>query len=83
MQAPVCGGLLIKTVLEEFQSVDPLAAKARGLEAANWTEQEQRSERNNAWMLGGLAKAVVQQCPVLSQPELADFTQVLRQMQLP
>ncbi|PIQ51093.1 MAG: hypothetical protein COW02_16665 [Comamonadaceae bacterium CG12_big_fil_rev_8_21_14_0_65_59_15] len=80
---PVCGGRLVKAVLEEFQSADALAAKARDLESSNWTEQEQRSERNNAWMLGALAKAMMQQCPVMIQPELAEFAQVLRQMQLP
>lgn len=80
---PVCGGRLVKAVLEEFQSADTLAAKARGLEPPNWTEQEQRSERNNAWMLGALAKAMTQRCPVTSQPELTEFTQVLRQIQLP
>jgi len=83
IQAPVCGGRLVKTVLEEFQSAEPLAAKARDSEPSHWTEQEQRSERNNAWMLTALAKAMQQQCPVTSQPELAEFMQVLRQMQLP
>ncbi|MDD5028381.1 MAG: hypothetical protein PHH58_02595 [Rhodoferax sp.] len=78
-QGPACGGHLVKAVLEEFQTADPLAAKARGLEPPNWSEQEQRSAQNNPWMLEALSKAIVRQCPLASQPELAEFTRVLRQ----
>ena len=82
-RGPVCGGRFVKTVLEEFQTADQQAAKARGIKPPLWTEQEQRSALNNAWMLGALSKAITRQCPVASQPELTEFTQVLRQLQLP
>lgn len=82
-QGPVCGGRFVKTVLEEFQIADQHAAKARGIEPLQWTEQEQRAAVNNPWMLGALSKAITRQCPVASQSELTEFIQVLRPLQLP
>lgn len=76
-QAAMCGGGLVKSVLEQFQSIDPLAAAERGLSTTDWPEAEQWSSKNTPWMLRGLGRAIDQQCPVATNPELGRFRAVL------
>lgn len=75
--APMCGGGFVKAVLEEFQSLDPLAAMARGRTPDNWPESEQWSADNNPWMLRGVRQAMDRQCPIGANSELTGFRALL------
>lgn len=76
-EEPMCGGDLIKSVLEGFQAADPLAAAERGLSTTDWPEKEQWSSKNNPWMLRSLRHVIEQQCPVSTNPELGRFWELL------
>lgn len=76
-EAAMCGGGFVKSVLEQFESLDPLAAAERGLPQNDWPEAEQWSSKNNPWMLRGLGRAMDQQCPVATTPELGRFRSLL------
>lgn len=67
----VCGTRFVRAFLEELQAADKTAARAYGIDAADWPEDAQRAERNNVWLLGGLARAMEKQCPVGNDAELA------------
>jgi hypothetical protein len=73
LSGPMCGGGMIKTVLEKFREQDGKAAKARKLDVKNWPEDEQRAEINNPWILAGLTDAMTQHCPIQSNVELTKF----------
>ena len=76
--ATLCGGALVKPLLESLQKIDPDAAQARGLNPKDWPEHEQSSNQNNPWILKGLRQALEKQCPISSQAELATFHQLLK-----
>ncbi|MDP2793073.1 MAG: hypothetical protein Q8O25_03160 [Sulfurisoma sp.] len=74
----VCGAHFVKRFLEELRTTDKLAARARGIDPRDWPEEEQRSERNNAWLLDSLARSVESRCPVDANAELTTFLGVLQ-----
>ena len=74
----VCGGRFVKHFLEELRTADPLAARARGIDPGDWPEKEQRSARNNPWLLDSLARSMAAQCPSEGNAELATFLSVLQ-----
>lgn len=74
----VCGARFVKPFLEDLQAADKVAAKARGIDPQNWPETEQRSDRNNPWLLDSLARTIGTQCAVDASPELARFLEALR-----
>lgn len=76
--AQFCGGGLVRSVLEQFQASDKEAAQARGIDANDWPEEEQRSEQNNPFLLRGLRRAIESQCPVRGNPELEAFYGLLQ-----
>ena len=74
-----CGGGLVRSILEQYQMIDKEAAQARGIASNDWTEKEQRSEKNNPFLLRGLRRAIENQCPVRSHPELEIFHGLLEE----
>lgn len=78
--ARFCGAALVRATLEEYRAIDGEAARARGIDPADWPEEEQRSERNNPFLLHGLRRALEKQCPLTDSRELRDFHGVLREM---
>lgn len=74
----VCGGRFVKRFLEELRTLDTRAALARGIDPHDWPEAEQRSARNNPWLLDGLARALESQCRVDGDTELTTFLGVLQ-----
>jgi hypothetical protein len=79
VHAPLCGKGLVRSVLEEFRSIEGRAAQERGIDPRDWPEEEQRSPANVPWMLRGLARAVELQCPVKGNAELARFVALLNE----
>lgn len=77
-QGEVCDSGLIKTLLEEFRIQDRRAASARGLNAEDWPEREQKSATNNPWLLAGLARTMEKRCPVQQEPELSKFYELVK-----
>lgn len=74
----ICGARFVTHFLEELRTTDKLAARARGIDPRDWPEEEQRSARNNAWLLDGLARSVGSQCRGDGSAELTTFLGVLR-----
>lgn len=74
-----CGGELVRSTLEQFQTVEKEAALARGIEPNNWPEDEQRSNKNNPFLLHGLRRAIESQCQVSGNPELEAFHKLLEE----
>jgi len=68
-----CGGGLIRATLEQYQVMDKEAARVRGIDRNNWPENEQRSDKNNPFLLRGLHKAIESQCALRGNPELEAF----------
>jgi len=68
-----CGGGLVRRVLEQYRMLDKEAATARGIDPADWPEDEQRSAKNDSFLLRGLRRAIESQCPVSGNPELKAF----------
>jgi hypothetical protein len=83
LAGPVCGGSLIKTVLEQFHEQDLRAAKNRQLNAKDWPEAEQNAPANNPWLLAGLTEAMAQRCPIASDPELGKFYETAQRLAAP
>jgi len=75
---PVCGGRFVKRFLEELQTVDKLAARARGIDHRNWPEAEQRSGHNHVWLLDGLGRTIETHCRVDGNAELTTFLGALQ-----
>lgn len=73
-----CGVRFVKPFLEALQAADRAAAAARGIAPADWPEAEQRSERNNPWLLDGLATTLARHCAVEAGGELAGFLGTLK-----
>lgn len=73
-----CGGRFVRHYLAELQAADRAAAAARGIDPLDWPEAEQRSDRNNPWLLGGLADTIRMRCPADHGSELAGFLGVLK-----
>lgn len=73
-----CGARFVAHFLAELRTADKLAARARGIDPRDWPEAEQRSARNNAWLLDGLARSVEAQCRSDGNAELTTFLGVLR-----
>ncbi|TAK60924.1 hypothetical protein [Methylobacter sp.] len=74
-----CGGELVRSTLEQFQIVDKEAAHVRGIDSTNWPENEQRSDKNNPFLLRGLRRAIESQCLVRGNPELEAFHKLLEE----
>lgn len=77
----LCDAGLVRATLEQFQSLDREAARARGIDPADWPEEEQRSERNNPFLLAGLRRAVENRCPLRGNPELQVFHGLLPEIE--
>lgn len=77
-----CGGKLVRATLEQFQSLDKEAARARGIDPNNWPEGEQRSGRNRPFLLLGLRRVIESQCPLRTNHELAAFHSLLKEAEL-
>lgn len=73
----LCGGTMVRPLLEQYQSLDRTAAKERGIDPADWPEAEQRSDKNNPYLLLGLRRVIEAQCPLDSSPELSRFHELL------
>lgn len=73
-----CGGKLVRATLEQYQSLDKEAARSRGIDPNAWPEDEQRSDRNNPFLLLGLRRAIESQCPLRGNPELEAFHGLLK-----
>lgn len=72
-----CGGELVRSTLEQFQAVEKEAARIRGIDPDNWPENEQRSDKNNPFLLRGLRRAIESQCQLRGNPELEAFHRLL------
>lgn len=72
-----CGGGLVRSVLEQYRMLDKEAAVARGIDPVDWPEDEQRSVKNDSFLLRGLRRAIENQCPVSGNPELKAFHNLL------
>jgi hypothetical protein len=79
----LCGTQLVRPLLERLQSLDQIAAKSRGLDASDWPEDEQRSARNNPYLLQGVKQSIQAQCRMDDSKELKQFYQLLQQEALP
>jgi hypothetical protein len=79
----LCGTQFVRPLLESMQSLDQAAAKARGIDAEDWPEDEQRSEKNNPYLLRGVAKAMQTQCKVDGNKEIKQFYRLLQQEAAP
>lgn len=75
----LCGMQFVRPLLERLQSLDPAAARSRGLDASDWPEDEQRSARNNPYLLLGIRQAMQSQCKIDDSKELQQFDRLLRQ----
>lgn len=75
----LCGGSIVRPLLEQYQTLDGIAAKNRGIDPYNWPEAEQRSDKNNPYLLQGLRGVLESHCPLHSSPELRRFHQLLRE----
>lgn len=76
--ARFCGGGLVRATLEQYQALDKEAARARGIAPGDWPEAEQRSERNQPYLLLGLRRAVESHCRLRGNPELEAFHGLLQ-----
>lgn len=73
----ICGARFVKRFLSDLSAMNEVAAVARGINPRDWPEDEQRSPRNNPWLLKSLARSIGKQCPVGSNAEIARFLDVL------
>lgn len=73
-----CGARFVAHFLAELGTADKLAARARGIDPRDWPEAEQRSARNNGWLLDGLTRSMETQCRSDGNAELTTFLGVLR-----
>jgi hypothetical protein len=78
----LCGGGLARAVLEQYRTLDKGAARLRGIDSNDWPEEEQRSERNNPFLLLGLRLAIENQCPLRGNPELEAFHGLLKEAEI-
>ena len=76
-QPRLCGGFLVRPLLEQYQRLDRKAAFDRGIDPDNWPETEQRSSKNNPYLLSGLHKAIEANCPLVINSELSRFNNLL------
>jgi hypothetical protein len=72
-----CGGGLVRSTLEQYKMLDKEAALERGIDPSNWPENEQRSAKNNPFLLRGLRSAIENHCPVHGNAELEAFHSLL------
>jgi len=72
-----CGGRLVRSTLEQYQMIDKEAAQTRGIDPADWPEKEQRSPKNNPFLLRGLRRTIENECPVYGNSELKAFHSLL------
>lgn len=79
----LCGTQLVRPLLERLQSLDQIAARSRGLDASDWPEDEQRSARNNPYLLQGVKQSMQAKCKMDDSKELKQFYQLLQQEALP
>jgi len=77
----LCGGFLVRPLLEQYQSLDSVAAKARGIDPGDWPESEQRSNKNNPYLMLGLSRVIETRCPLDNNPELGRFHELLTAQQ--
>lgn len=73
----LCGGFMVRPLLEQYQSLDRVAAKDRGIDPSDWPEAEQRSDKNNPYLLRGLHRVLEAQCPLGNSLELSRFHDLL------
>jgi hypothetical protein len=78
----LCGGGLVRAVLEQYRTLDKGATRLRGIDSNDWPEEEQRSERNNPFLLLGLRLAIENQCPLRGNPELEAFHGLLKEAEI-
>jgi hypothetical protein len=72
-----CGGGLVRGTLEQYKMLDKDAAFERGIDPSDWPENEQRSAKNNPFLLRGLRRAIENVCPVHANAELEAFHSLL------
>ena len=75
--AAPCGRGIIKPLLERFEALDKRAARDRGIDPADWPEKEQRSSRNDPYLLLGVKQMMESACPLDQSEELAAFHRLL------
>jgi hypothetical protein len=72
-----CGGRLVRSTLEQYKMIDKEAAQTRRIDPTDWPENEQRSPKNNPFLLRGLRRAIENECPVHGNSELKAFHTLL------
>lgn len=73
----LCGRVILRPLMERFEALDKVAARDRGIDPLKWPEKEQRSEKNNPYMLLGLKQTLEAACPLESSDELSTFHRLL------
>lgn len=69
----VCGGPIVRPLLEALNDQDDRAAKDRGLDPNKWPEREQRSSANNPYILAAIKTVLESSCPLKASSELRRF----------
>lgn len=72
-----CGANIVKPLLSIYDRLDDVAAIERGIENNDWPESDQRSVKNNRYLLIGLKMAIHDSCPVNTSKELTRFSQLV------
>lgn len=73
----LCGKGFVKPLLESYERLDHEAARARGVNPADWPEDEQRAAANNPYLLQGLRETIATACPLEESFELREFHKLL------
>ncbi len=79
----LCGRSFVRSLLEQYQAIDVVAAHDRGIDPLDWPEAEQRSEKNNPFLVMGLRQSLESQCPLGTSPELMQFDDLLKEVAVP
>jgi hypothetical protein len=79
----LCGRSFFKDLLENYERIDRLVARERGIDPTLWPEKQQRSTENNPYLLRGLAETVETHCPQRQHDELRAFRQAIQQRLTP
>ncbi|WP_133066321.1 hypothetical protein [Acidovorax kalamii] len=77
--AKPCGAPLVKATLEALGEVQATVTKVRGLNPADWPEDEQRNVANVPYMAQGLRSAIARACAAPRSEELQEFERLLVQ----
>lgn len=72
-----CGSGLVRSTLEQYKMIDKEAAQTRGIDPTDWPENEQRSAKNDPFLLHGLRRAIENECPVHGNSEFKAFYALL------